>query len=94
MRPNAVASAMLWLASTWPESGIKRKIIRLARLVRHGLLGMGWNPPCRVHLSGCDWERLVPLSHELPTYWNRFPTYDRLPRAVAEVVRAAKGPNS
>lgn len=91
MRPNAIASALLRLASSWPEDQIKRKVVRLARLIRQGLVRLGWDPPCRVHLSGCHWELLVPLSHELPTYWNRFPTYDRLPQVIAEIVRAAKG---
>lgn len=86
-----MASAILRLSSRWSRDEKRGYAVRAIRILRRLLIAAGWNPPCRIALSGCSWSLLMPFSHELPTYWNRFPTYDRLPLRVARTLRAEHG---
>lgn len=58
-------------------------------LVRSFYVRLFRDPTCRMLVHGH--ELLLPLSHPLPDYWNRYPRYDRVIGEVAESLRRERG---
>lgn len=49
-----------------------------------------WNDPaCQMNVHGRALR--MPLSHALPSYWRKFPLYDRLPARLADFLRNRHG---
>lgn len=99
MKHSQWASWLLESVASLPNEGSgapKQTLVRtfpsrLAKALRVLVLKVGFDPACKVRISGMPIPVLLPFSHQLPIYRSRHMHYDRLPGALAAYVRSRRG---